>query len=96
MELCAQFGLEIGWDMSFLLELIPAVGIGTGVSELALPVNLKVPAEFSFLLDLVLALELMAFLRILEVLALTLSCCLAIVLVGTCVITSHDWPINLG
>lgn len=63
--------------MCLFLQLVFSVGIGTGITKLAFPIHFPVSAHLGFLLEGVLLLELESLLRILEVLLLALSGCLA-------------------
>eukprot|EP00355_Strombidium_rassoulzadegani_P005535 CAMPEP_0168619228 /NCGR_PEP_ID=MMETSP0449_2-20121227/6489_1 /TAXON_ID=1082188 /ORGANISM="Strombidium rassoulzadegani, Strain ras09" /LENGTH=195 /DNA_ID=CAMNT_0008660147 /DNA_START=492 /DNA_END=1079 /DNA_ORIENTATION=- len=70
VELGAQLGLEVGWHVCLLLQLVLTVGVGAARAILALAVNFEIPAKFGLLLALVLVLELVPLLVGLEVLLL--------------------------
>lgn len=77
MELSACFSLKVTWKVSLLLQLVSSVGIGTGITKFTFSIHFPISTHLSLLFEGVLLLELDSFLCCLEVLLLTLSCCLA-------------------
>lgn len=57
MELRAQLGHEVVWEMSLPLKLVSTMGVGASIAKLALSVHFEVSTELSFFLGLVLLLE---------------------------------------
>jgi len=62
VELGAELGHEVAWEMGLLLELVSTVCVRAGVTELAAAVHLEVSAQLGLLLALVLLFELVSFL----------------------------------
>lgn len=66
MELRAQLGHKVVWEMSLPLKLVSTMGIRASITEFAVSIHFKVSAEFGLFLGFVVLLENMTFFGCLE------------------------------